>query len=289
VQENEHPRLVANIADLLPDVADLPPSLLPLICPLQAAGEKLGLLVVVRRAKQGFNVEEIALVISLAEQIGGAVQAQRLRRRAQRTAVLEERERIARDLHDSVTQALYGLVTFAEAGQAQLEAGAIERVDGTFARIGGATRQALKEMRLFIHQLRPDVLAEEGLVGALHLRLAAVEGRASVQARLLADETITLTQMVEEALYQIAQEALNNTLRHAGATAVTVYLSREKERVVLEIIDDGCGFTPPAPDNGGMGLHNMQQRAAAIHADLKITAVPGQGTRVRVAAPIVKE
>jgi signal transduction histidine kinase len=126
------------------------------------------------------------------------------------------------------------------------------------------------------------VLEQEGLIGALHQRLDAVEGRANVQARLLADEVIHLPLPVEMALYQISQEALNNALRHARAANVTVHLGREGQAVVLEIIDDGCGFNPAPVGQSGMGLDNMHQRAKEIGAVLNILSKPGEGTRVKV-------
>jgi len=128
-------------------------------------------------------------------------------------------------------------------------------------------------------------LEQDGLIGALHKRLAAVEGRADIQARLLADDGIHLPLPEEATLYQIAQEALNNALRHAHATTVTVHLGREGRQVILEIMDDGCGFDPESVAHGGMGLGNMRQRAEQIGGVLKITSVPGTGTRVKVSLP----
>jgi signal transduction histidine kinase len=253
-----------------------------LITPLQAGGRGLGLLSVLREPGRTFSLEEVALLGSLADQIGLAVEGDRLRQLAQRASVLAERGRLARDLHDSVTQLLYGLVTLTEAGQVQLEAAAPEAIQHTLARIGETARQALKEMRLYIHQLRPAVLAEEGLVGGLHQRLAAVEGRSDVQARLLADESIELPAPMEEALYHIAREALNNALKHARAASVSVTLSRQAEQVVLEIMDDGCGFDPESVGQAGMGLTNMRERAESIGGALTVTSKPGAGTRVTV-------
>jgi signal transduction histidine kinase len=207
-------------------------------------------------------------------------------------AVFEERQRIARDLHDSAAQELYGLVTLTGAAQLQLEQGDLTSAAHTLTRIGETGRQAIREMRLFIHHLNPPRLEEEGLVGALHQRLATVEGRADVETRILADNTIALPLPVQRALYQIAQEALNNCLRHARADHITVYLGREHDDVILEVIDDGQGFDTIGLDHPaggmeagagyGMGLKNMRQRAASIEAALTITSSPGYGTRVRV-------
>lgn len=279
---------------LIPDVSDDPrvPEIMGqigrltlILLPLQAGGQIEGLLGLVRPAGKTFNLEEIALLSSIADQMGQAVENDRLQQQARQASVHEERERIARALHDSVTQALYGLTTLTEAGQAQLESGAGDAVGRTLAHIGETTRQALREMRLFIHQLRPPELEEEGLVGALHQRLAAVEGRANLQARLLVDETVpaSLPAPVQETLYRIANEALNNTLRHARATEVTLTLREVTGRLSMTIVDNGSGFDPQAQDAGGMGLRNMATYAAQIGGELHITSAPGAGTRIEIA------
>ena len=254
-----------------------------LLAPLQAERQVSGVVGLLRDAGQGFQVEEVALLATVSDQISVAIESHRLRQAAQQSALLEERQRLARDLHDSVTQSLYGVVTLAEGGQAQLEAGHLTQTSPIFARIGETARQAVREMRLFIHQLRPDVLQQEGLVRALRLRLAAVEGRADVRTRLLADETLQVPTPLTSALYRIAQEALNNALRHARARTVTVHLRRDGNQVVLEVVDDGCGFDSETTHEGGMGLGSMRERAAEIGGEFQIRSAPGAGTTVRVA------
>jgi signal transduction histidine kinase len=134
-----------------------------------------------------------------------------------------------------------------------------------------------------VYELRPLDLQREGLIGALHQRLSAVEGRVNIKARLVAEELVELPAPVEEELYRIAQEALNNALKHAAAASVTVYLRREGEQVVLEVVDDGTGFNPNAvSDGGGMGLVNMRERAEKLDGSLTILSTPGAGTRVKV-------
>jgi signal transduction histidine kinase len=258
-----------------------------LLAPLRAEHHIVGLLVLAHDPATSFTVREISLVASIADQIGISVWSEHLR---QETLLHEERHRIARDLHDAVTQSLYGVVMLTEAGHVQLQTLDVPaESQGTLTQlletIGDTARQAIKEMRLFIHQLQPPGLREQGLVGALHQRLATVEGRANVEARLLADETLKVPLEVERALYQIAQEALNNALRHAQASTVTVYWGREGRHAVMEVRDDGVGFDPENVSDPGMGLVNMRQRAKAIGARLKIIAVPGGGTRIRVMIP----
>jgi signal transduction histidine kinase len=259
-----------------------------LMAPLQAGREVFGILSLSRQPGQSFNMEEVALLASIADQVGMAVRSDRLRQLAHQATVLEERQRIARDLHDSVTQSLYGLVTLAEAGQAQLKSATAdhplipEHLSHTFILIGETTRQALKEMRLFVHQLNPPVLEQEGLVAALHQRLATVEGRSDVEARLLVNDMLALPLSVEQALYQIAQETLNNAMRHAHATAITINLECEGQQVILEVVDNGQGFDPQAISEGGLGLSNMKARAEQIGGTFHITSAPGKGARVKV-------
>jgi len=251
--------------------------------PLCVGDTMYGLLVLLRATS--YSPEELELASSLADHLGKAAETHALSQQAQQFALLEERQRLAREMHDSITQSLYGLVMLTEAGQSQAEENEHPAARHTFRRIGETARQVIKEIRLFIHQLRPSVLEQEGLIGAIHLRLAAVEGRADIRTSLLADDTLRLPAAVEEALYQTAQEALNNTLRHAHATSVAVTLRQCDDGVLLEICDNGCGFAPDAPRTGGMGLENMQARAEALGGTLTIRSAPGQGTTVRVTVP----
>ena len=121
------------------------------------------------------------------------------------------------------------------------------------------------------------------MVGALQQRLDSVEGRAGVEARLLVEEMIQLPPTVEEDLYRIAQEALNNALKHAAATSVTVRIYADQDQLVMEVIDDGKGFTPEAlSDMGGMGLVSIRQRAERLGGRLKVMSAPEDGTTVQV-------
>jgi PAS domain S-box-containing protein len=250
--------------------------------PIRAGGQILGVLSILRRATQPqFDAEEVALLTSIADQVGAVVDSAQLHQLAEQAAVLEERQRLARDLHDSVTQSLYSLTLLTETSRRAAQAGDLESVESYLGRLGEVARQALKEMRLLIYQLRPPVLEREGLVGALQQRLDAVEGRAGVETRLLVGEDVQLTAPVEDALYRIALEALNNALKHAAATSVMVWIHTAGERAGLEIADNGRGFDPAAVrDRGGMGLINMQERAEKLGGTLTILSVPGEGTRV---------
>ncbi len=250
-----------------------------LIVPIAVEEELLGVIGLARKKGPFFSSDEVARLGAVADEVATFISSNRQR---QIVIAMSERQRLVRDLHDSVTQKLYGLVTLTEAAQAGLEAGSAEMSTQVLSRIGENARQALKEMRLFLHELQPVDLEREGLVAVLHQRLAAVEGRADVKARLLADDNVSLPFEKEVALYYIAQEALNNVLRHAQAKSVTVRIKKRKTGVLLEVEDDGCGFHPQKSDQGGMGLRNMQERADQVGGRFKIISSPGKGTKVAV-------
>jgi signal transduction histidine kinase len=147
-------------------------------------------------------------------------------------------------------------------------------------RIEEIARQVIKELRLLIFELRPLDLQQEGLPGALQLRLASVEQRAGIHTRLLVEEYTAAPVLVEEGLFRIAIEALNNSLKHAEASEVTVQLRRSTGKIMLEILDNGKGFAPGMEDNGGNGLPNMRARALAIGGEMEIASAPGAGTTV---------
>ena len=198
----------------------------------------------------------------------------------------EERSRLTRELHDSVTQSLYSLTLLSEGYRRSARADRLEGLDDPLAKVGEIAQQALKEMRLMAHELHPPVLEEVGLLEALQQRLKAVENQAGVQARVVAQDVIELDGSVEEGLYRIAIEALNNALWHASATAVTVLLRARQGRVELEVIDDGRGFDVHVIGQGRtIGLHSMRERAEGLGGELTVRSAPGAGTRVLISVP----
>jgi signal transduction histidine kinase len=250
--------------------------------PVRAKGRVQGVLSVLDETLGHLSAEDIALLAAIADHVGGAVERSRLRRRAEQAAVIEERQRLARDLHDSVTQTLYSLVLFAEAGKDALQAGNMERTGSHLVRLRDTAQQALKEMRLLIYELRPLALQSEGLVGALRHRLETVEQRAGIEAHLEVETLAPLPERVEAGLYGIAQEALNNVLKHARATQVTVRLSAGTQSVDLEIIDNGRGFPGGDRLEGGIGLTSMRERARALGGTVSIRSETGRGASVLV-------
>lgn len=256
--------------------------------PLHFKSSVLGTLGLIRRVDRPFQEEEIALAGLIADELGVAVENAQLQQQAKQLAVVQERERLARELHDSVTQSLYSVTLLAEAGRQRSQAEDDVQMSQYLERLGEIGQQALKEMRLLVYELRPLVLRREGLAGAIQNRLDAVEKRAGVRARLLVESGSPTAWMelpadVETALYRIAMEALNNTLKHARASEVTVRLWLEPDRVSLEVEDNGIGFEfDGASPAGGLGLISMQERAEQVRANLEIETAPGDGCTVRV-------
>jgi len=252
---------------------------IPLILQIEEGEKLIGALFMGRKEKPGYKQDEIVRLTILADQIAKLIDSDRRRKLA---IALTERQRLMMDLHDSVSQKLYGLVTLTEATQAALEAKSDLDFSHVLSRIGENARQAVKELRLFLYQMQPVDLEKEGLISVLHHRLAAVEGRADIKARFLADETLSISKKKEVALYYIAQEALNNVLRHAGAKSVAVTLKQGYKYVTLEVSDDGCGFAYEKLGQGGMGLKNIKERVKQENGKLRISSKPDKGTIIRV-------
>jgi signal transduction histidine kinase len=164
------------------------------------------------------------------------------KRAREEAAVMEERSRLARELHDSVSQSLYSLTLFAETGRQLVEKGDLENLRICFSEIVSSSQVILKEMRLLMFDLRPAALEEEGLMGALQKRLDSVEQRSGVKSELHVDGEVKLTRELEEGLYRIAQEALNNSLKYSSAKKVMIHMTFKDETVEMIMSDDGVGF-----------------------------------------------
>jgi signal transduction histidine kinase len=211
-------------------------------------------------------------------------------------AVVRERERLARELHDSVTQLLYSLMLFAEMARRQVHVGHREASESTLQRLSETAQQAVKEMRLMIFELRPDQLEREGLVSALQRRLHAVEEHAGIQVHFslegMSEFSIHtwLPEKIQMELYQIAMEALNNVLKYAMASSVNIRLQVSQTHVEMEVEDDGKGFDQEeVRKRGGVGLENIRARALNLGGTSTIDSVPGQGTRVVVTVPVERD
>ena len=201
-------------------------------------------------------------------------------------AILRERQRLARDLHDSVTQSLNSLVLVAYTATNRLKRRKYDRLEVLVGQLSEGARQALKEMRLLLYDLRLAPAEQISLTDAIRLRLEAVETRAGIDAQFTVENVPLLAANVEHELYLVAMEALNNSLKHANATQVTVNLRAEGRDLKLEIRDNGKGFDLGGVRAGGMGLGNLKTRAEKIGGQLRIDSAPGEGTSVRIVLPL---
>jgi signal transduction histidine kinase len=236
-----------------------------------------------RSSPHGFSLDESALLLALAEQVGVSVENYRLRRRIGEMAVLEERQRLARDLHDSVTQSLYLLALYAGGGRDAAQDGDLERAVDLLSALESNALHALREMRLLLYELRPAALEQEGLIRTLERRFDAVERRAGTNATVIyqAKDDLELPPTLERELYYLIMEVLNNSLKHADAAALTVRIDVQHSDLRMEISDNGCGFDPQTVVYG-LGLRDMEERVKRLGGRLKITSEPDRGTRVAV-------
>jgi signal transduction histidine kinase len=253
--------------------------------PLVVRGRMVGLLSITDPAPDAYGPRDASLALAIARQAAVAMENARLHERARQAAVLEERQRLARELHDSVTQALYGVSLYAEAAGRALADGESDAVTTNLREIRETTQEALGEMRLLLFDLRPPLLEEHGLARALRTRLGAVEARAGLVAELSGEGAERLPPETEQELYRLAQEALNNVVKHAHARRVAVRLDVSTDRAVLEVADDGIGFEPALRGGDGFGLPGMRERAERLGGRLQVESAPGAGTRVRAEVP----
>jgi len=253
--------------------------------PLTYRGAIVGLLGAIYREGDLPSEAEATFLATLADQAAIAAANARLVAVAQEKVALEERQRLARELHDSLSQAFFGIEMGATQARQLVEddpAGVTHRIDYVLqlAEAGQA------EMRALILEMRPELLEAEGLAAALDKQVQALQARHSIAVRTIATGEPASPFKVKEALYRIAQEALQNTVKHAQARRVDVHLEAPNGSVVLKVVDDGVGFDPDGTFPGHLGLHSMRERALGVGGTLEVLSNPGQGTRVVATVPL---
>jgi signal transduction histidine kinase len=253
------------------------------VVPLLSGGKTLGVLELYQIEAYAQS-KDLEVARSFAGQAAVAVELARLYQRLLHTAVAEERARLARDLHDSVSQSLYAMTLYTRAAQRRLSEGNLAAVEKHIQELHATAREALGEMRMLIFELRPMALERYGLKGILEQRLKSVEERSGLETALEVDLPAGLPPVLEDNLYHIAIEALNNTIKHASASRVTLSLQYDSASVRLTIQDNGAGFNPDDPQ-GGLGLKNIQERAAALGGRAAIQSAPGAGASIFVEIP----
>jgi signal transduction histidine kinase len=252
--------------------------------PIFLEGQLFAILDAVYTRPRRFTEEEQRLFGSLARRAALAIENARLYEQAQSLAAVEERQRLARELHDSVSQALYGIALGARTARTLLDrdpAKAKDPVDYvlTLAEAG------LAEMRALIFELRPESLANEGIVAAIEKQVASTRARYGVDVVTDLPEEPDVTLPVKEAIYRVAQEALHNVVKHARATRVDLRLVADDGHLSLDLKDDGLGFDPNGDFPGHLGLRSMRERVTRLGGDFAIESAPGAGTHIRARVP----
>jgi signal transduction histidine kinase len=247
--------------------------------PLKVQQRVLGVLRVDHREPDYFDAERTRLLAAVAGQTALAMSHAQALTMQRDAAVTAERNRIARELHDAVSQTLFA---------ANLLASALARATGTDEDtraqaqvLERLNRSALAEMRMMLFELRPDALAGVRLPELLQQAVEALAGRGGVEVNTLYQEEHAVPVDTRIAVYRIAQSALSNAARHSGAQHVQVHWQvLQPGQGRLRVADDGCGFDPAAPTPGHFGLENMRERASALGATLLINSAPGEGTEL---------
>jgi signal transduction histidine kinase len=252
--------------------------------PLILKDEAIGMLTISHVVPAHFNAEHARLARAFADHAAIAIENARLYEQAQLHAATEERQRLARELHDSVSQALYGIALGARTARALLDRdppAAVEPVDYilSLAEVG------LTEMRALIFELRPESLETEGLNAAIRKQVEVVQARHGIHVDLQLSEEPDLPLALKEAVYRIAQESLHNVVKHSRATHVRVTLARTDAGLQLAVEDNGAGFDPTGEFPGHLGLHSMTERAEKAGGRLEISSRPEAGTRVTAIFP----
>lgn len=265
------------------------------VVPLGARGRCVGCLLLYVAAGRRLDDPERAFLRAIADQSAVAVENSRLFGAAESHATLVERQRLARELHDSVSQALFSMTLHARTAQRLLAGHGIAADDPlatSLDTLAALTRAALAEMRALIFELRPGALETEGLVAALTRQAAALQAREALAITVTGPQgRLPVTADVEEHLYRLVLEALHNTVKHAAATfaAVEVTVDDATHLLTVQVRDDGRGFDPLTVGEGHLGQVTMRDRAAAVGGDLSLRSSPGAGCLVTVTVPLARD
>ena len=252
-----------------------------LAVPLHLKDEVYGGITLYYTEPREFSPEEIELAAIFANQAALAIENARLRGQAEQSAVAAERSRLARDLHDAVTQTLFSASLIAEV-LPRLWERSPDEARRRLEELRQLTRGALAEMRTLLLELRPAALMEVALGDLLRQLAEAVTGRARIPVSVDTEGECQLAPEVQIALYRIAQEALNNVAKHSAASSASVSLRCQPGRVELRVSDDGRGLDLATVPSGHLGLGIMNERADSIGATLSIASKPGEGTQISV-------
>ena len=264
-------------------VRDVPWKLVVTI-PMIHGGRSLGALSAYFRPGQRPSEPTMTFFHAIAALAASSAEIFRLVSASQHQVALEERQHLARELHDSVSQALYGIALGARSARNRLSRDpprAVEPLDY----ILGLAEAALADMRSLILELQPEALEREGLVGALAKRVDAIKGRYGIDVSADLPEEPPIPVDTKQAMYRIAQEALHNVVKHSRAKHASVRLRIDSDAVAMEVVDDGEGFDPSGSYPDHFGLQSMRERAESRGGGFQVESRPGEGTTVRVRVP----
>ena len=258
--------------------------------PLAVKNRIIGGMGVAHEKPDYFTPHHADLALSVANQAAITMVNAELYAQAQELAVLEERQRLARNLHDAINQSLFSAGLIAEVLPRLWERDQ-EGARQSLEDLRKLTRGAMAEMRALLAELRPSTLTDAELGDLLRLLANAFTGRTNIPAGVTVVGEGMLPAEVQVAIYRVCQEALNNVAKHAGASKVDIHLKHEESGIDLSIRDDGQGFILGQTTSGHYGLSMMHERAEAVGAHLLITSQPGQGTKLslRWAEAVKKE
>jgi len=253
--------------------------------PLTLKDQVIGMLTLSKSEPGYFTPRHATLTLAVANQAAVALENARLYVQAQDLAALEERQRLARELHDSVSQALYGITLGTHTARTLLERDA-SRAAEPLNYVLSLAEAALAEMRALIFELRPESLETEGLVVSLTRQGTALQARHGITASLSLCDEPDVPLKVKQELHRVAQEALHNIVKHAAANRVDLRLSSDAKSITLEIRDNGRGFDTNAEFPGHLGLHSMRERIGRLGGVLQIESQSGAGTIIRARIPV---
>ena len=256
--------------------------------PMQAKQKVIGVIQVVDTEVNRFNNDDLRLVQAMASAAAIAIDNAHLYARNRRLAVEQERQRLARELHDSVTQALYSISLAAETSLKTMDqAGMDSKTLDPIKHIQVLSQSTLVEMREQLYGLNSTVVAEKGLIEALAQHCDVLRGQYALSIIIMAGPEPPLAARRRSGLFYIAKEALWNVVKHAEATRVDIVLARENDHLTLTIVDDGVGFDPfDFSGETAHGLGNMEERARLLGGSFELRSRPGQRTRVTVRIPV---
>lgn len=253
--------------------------------PLWGRNAMVGVVLVYHREPGHYTPRHNELATAIARQAAVAIENAQLYEQGQHLAVLQERQRLARELHDSVSQALYGIALGARTASTLL-AKDPQRAGEPLNYVLSLAEAGLAEMRALIFELRPETLESEGLVAAMERQIAALRARHELEVVTDFAPEPQIALPAKEALYRVGQEAANNIVKHARATQVHVALQQKDGRVILTVSDNGRGFDPNHDFPGHLGLKTMRERMERLGGTLRIESRPGGGTSVQAELPL---